>query len=149
MLDGEAATGLPYAASSDAARTAWREQYRSWLTSRLATESPVRVAVVDGPGRLSACALAIVDQRAPSPACPSGKAAWFQSVVTDPRDRGLGLGTAVLEHLASWLRERGVDEAVLQTTAEAEGFYQRAGYLPSGEQLLFRPLHDTKKEHLV
>ncbi|MEU6660865.1 GNAT family N-acetyltransferase [Streptomyces sp. NPDC046821] len=149
LLESDATAGLPYAASSAQERVAWRAQYRTWLAERLGQDGDVRVAVAGGSGRLRACAVAIIDQRAPSPACPGGRAAWFQSVVTDPRDRGLGLGAAVLQHLTAWLRERGVDEAVLQTTAAAAGFYQRAGYLPTGEQLLFKPLENTKEELLA
>ncbi|MFF5984799.1 GNAT family N-acetyltransferase [Streptomyces olindensis] len=156
LLDGDGATGLPYAAADAAQRDAWRTAYRSWLADRLPGGSDdrpavgsapgragtgVRIAVVDGPGRLRACATAVLDQRAPSPACPGGLAGWIQSVVTDPRDRGQGLATAVLDDLTAWLRGRGADEVVLQTTSSAAPFYRRNSFLPTGEDLLHRPLH--------
>jgi GNAT superfamily N-acetyltransferase len=140
LLEDTASADVPYAATSAAERSAWRARYRAWLTERLGRDTAVRVAVVPGPGRLRACATAVIDQRAPSPVCPSGLAGWIQSVVTDPRDRGQGLGAAVLADLTAWLESRGVDEAVLQTTAEAHGFYRRSGFLPTGEDLLYKPL---------
>ncbi|MFE3853498.1 GNAT family N-acetyltransferase [Streptomyces griseorubiginosus] len=133
---------LPYKAGGSAAREAWRRDYRAWLTAQLTEPEGIRVAVVplpDGTG-LAACATAIVDRRAPSPACPSGRAGWLQSVVVDPASRGQGLGARLLEHLHGWLAGQGVDEVLLQTTENATGFYRRLGFASSGEELLFRTL---------
>ncbi|MET9454502.1 GNAT family N-acetyltransferase [Streptomyces canus] len=135
-------TNLPYKAGSPAARESWRRDYRAWLAEQLTHADDLRVAVVplpDGTG-LAACATAIVDRRAPSPACPSGRAGWLQSVVVDPASRGQGLGARLLEHLHGWLAGQGVDEVLLQTTENASGFYQKLGFAPSGEELLFRTL---------
>ncbi|MFJ8957411.1 GNAT family N-acetyltransferase [Streptomyces sp. NPDC102381] len=145
LLEDPSAAGLPYAATGSDQSASWRESYRTWLGERLRGDDTVRIAVVAGPQRLRACATAVIDQRAPSPACPSGRAGWIQSVVSDPRDRGCGLGAAVLDDLTAWLRTRGVDEAVLQTTTGATGFYHRAGFLPTGEDLLFKTLLTTGK----
>jgi GNAT superfamily N-acetyltransferase len=148
LLEGGAAAGLPYAATDAAQSAAWRAAYRSWLSERLGNgpeDTGVRVAVVPGAGRLRACATAVVDRRAPSPACPSGLAGWIQSVVTDPRDRGQGLATAVLEHLLGWLRERGADEVVLRTTPAGASLYLRSGFRPSGEELLFTSLRAAEE----
>jgi GNAT superfamily N-acetyltransferase len=141
LLEDTAAPGLPYVAASAGERSAWRANYRSWLSERLGRDPLVRVAVLPGHDRLQACATAIIDQRAPSVMCPSGRAGWIQSVVTDPEDRGQGLGAAVLADVTTWLKRQGVDEAVLQTTAAAHTFYLRSGFLPTGEDLLHKPLH--------
>ncbi|KUO00140.1 GNAT family N-acetyltransferase [Streptomyces resistomycificus] len=140
LLLEDPASAAPYAAGTPEQSAAWRGRYRAWLADRLGTAADVRVAVVPGPGRLRACATAVVDQRAPSPACPSGRAGWLQSVVTDPRDRGRGLGAAVLDDLARWLQGQGADEIVLQTTPTATEFYRHRGFRPTGEDLLFKPL---------
>lgn len=145
LLEDTATAGVPYTATSAAERSVWRANYRAWLAERLGRDPLLRVAVVPGEGRLRACATAVVDQRAPSPVCPSGLAGWIQSVVTDPRDRGQGLGAAVVADLTSWLERRGADEAVLQTTTAAHGFYRRSGFLPTGEDLLYKPLHPHKE----
>ncbi|WP_217242569.1 GNAT family N-acetyltransferase [Streptomyces sp. AC555_RSS877] len=134
-------SAAPYAVDSPEQSAAWRSLYREWLAARLEGATHVRVAVVTGLDRLSACATAVVDERAPSPACPSGRAGWIQSVVTDPRDRGRGLGAAVLADLTEWLHRQGADEIVLQTTHTAAEFYHRCGFRPTGEDLLFKPLH--------
>ncbi|MEW9516117.1 GNAT family N-acetyltransferase [Streptomyces tubercidicus] len=145
LLEEAPSADLPYAVTSPHQSALWREAYRAWLSEHLCEDGPLSVVVVPGAGRLRACATAVIDQRAPSPACPSGRAGWVQSVVTDPRDRGCGLGTAILDHLTAWLRARGVDEIVLQTTPAAADFYRRAGFLASGEDLLFKPLHIAEK----
>jgi len=141
LLDAPDAN-LPYKAGSSTAREAWRRHYRAWLAEQLTQADDIRVAVIpfpDGTG-LAACATAIVDRRAPSPACPSGRAGWLQSVVVDPAFRGHGLGARLLEHLHGWLAGQGVDEVLLQTTENASGFYRRLGFASSGEELLFRTL---------
>ncbi|MFD3424135.1 GNAT family N-acetyltransferase [Streptomyces decoyicus] len=149
LLEDASSVDLPYAVTSPHQSASWREAYRGWLGKHLCEDGPVSVVVVPGTGRLRACATAVIDQRAPSPACLSGRAGWVQSVVTDPRDRGCGLGTAVLHYLTAWLRARGVDEIVLQTTSAAADFYRRAGFLASGEDLLFKPLRTAGKAPLT
>lgn len=145
LLEDAPSTSLPYAVTSPHQSASWREAYRVWLGKHLRGDGPISVVVVPGEGRLRACATAVIDQRAPSPACLSGRAGWVQSVVTDPRDRGCGLGSAVLDHLTAWLRAQGVDEVVLQTTHAAADFYRRAGFLATGEDLLFKPLDTAGK----
>ncbi|WP_051870256.1 GNAT family N-acetyltransferase [Streptomyces resistomycificus] len=118
LLLEDPASAAPYAAGTPEQSAAWRGRYRAWLADRLGTAADVRVAVVPGPGRLRA----------------------LQSVVTDPRDRGRGLGAAVLDDLARWLQGQGADEIVLQTTPTATEFYRHRGFRPTGEDLLFKPL---------
>ncbi|MEV1077519.1 GNAT family N-acetyltransferase [Streptomyces sp. NPDC050211] len=141
LLDAPDAN-LPYRAGSSAEREAWRRDYRAWLAQELPEADGIRVAVIplsDGTG-LAACATAIVDRRAPSPACPSGRTGWLQSVVVDPVARGKGLGARLLNHLLGWFAGEGVDEVLLQTTENATGFYKRFEFASSGEELLFRTL---------
>ncbi|MCX5207359.1 GNAT family N-acetyltransferase [Streptomyces sp. NBC_00237] len=143
------AAALPYTASTPEARAAWRDGYRTWLTETLAhahRRNDVCVAVAPGPdGRLSACAIAVIDLRPPSPAYPSGRVAWMQTLVTDPRDRGKGLGTAVVDHLFVWAHTRGADVAVMQSASGAVDFHRRAGWLPTGENLYHQPVTAQRK----
>ncbi|MFF0739327.1 GNAT family N-acetyltransferase [Streptomyces sp. NPDC004111] len=143
---GGGSVPLPYTATGAAARAAWRAGYRAWLQEKLPHDAEVCVAVAPGPGRLRACALAVLDQRPPSPAYPSGRAAWMQTLVTDPRDRGQGLGTAVVDHLFDWARARGVDVAVMQSADGAVEFHRRAGWLPTGEGLYYQPVAPGRTE---
>lgn len=137
----------PYRATGPEQERAWQESYRDWLGARLETDGPVLVTVMDdtapapGPGKLVACATAVVDERAPSPACLSGRAGWIQSVVVDPAARGRGLGGVIVDHALTWLKGQGADEVFLQSTARASSLYERAGFAGTGEDLLFKVLN--------
>ncbi|WP_406505981.1 GNAT family N-acetyltransferase [Streptomyces sp. NBC_00212] len=148
LLDGEEdddSAALPYTAATPEARAAWRAGYRAWLARALSDDADVCVAVAPGPGRLSACAIAVIDQRPPSPAYPSGRVVWMQSLVTDPRDRGKGLGTAVIDGLFDWALARGADVAVMQSAEGAVEYHRRAGWLPTGEGLYHQPVTTQRK----
>ncbi|MFE4858814.1 GNAT family N-acetyltransferase [Streptomyces sp. NPDC056670] len=142
---GAGAAALPYTAATPEARAAWRAGYRAWLARTLPHDPDVCVAVAPGPGRLRACAIAVIDRRPPSPAYPSGRVAWMQSLVTDPRDRGHGLGTAVIDHLFDCALTRGADVAVMQSASGAVDFHRRAGWLPTGEGLYHQPVTPNRK----
>lgn len=130
-----------YAARDEAEDKAWKRDYRTWLDRVLtAADDQVYVAVIGEPGELLACAVAVVDQRAPTVRCPSGRSGWVQAVVVDPALRQQGLGGVVMDHVLGWLRRAGADAVALQTTAVGAPLYRKLGFQPSGEELLSRPL---------
>ncbi|MEV0275057.1 GNAT family N-acetyltransferase [Streptomyces sp. NPDC050610] len=135
-----------YAARNEAEDEAWKRDYRAWL-GRVLTEAAdwVHVAVIGEAGGLCACAIAVVDQRAPTVHCPSGRSGWVQTVVVDPALRQQGLGGLVMDHVLGWLRRVGADAVALQTTAVGTPLYRKLGFQPSGEELLSRPLGDDQK----
>ncbi|MEE1789877.1 GNAT family N-acetyltransferase [Streptomyces sp. BE308] len=115
----------------------WKRAYRAWLGRVLAgEEETVHVSVVGGAHALAACAVAVVDQRAPTVRCPSGRSGWVQTVVVDPASRHRGLGARVMDHALGWLRAAGAEAVVLQTTEAGSPLYRRLGFRPSGEELL-------------
>ncbi|WP_052230125.1 GNAT family N-acetyltransferase [Streptomyces sp. CT34] len=134
-------TGAGHYVSPDpAAGRVWRDSYRNWLHTHLETSEQIYVGTIGSPQRLSACAIAVIDNRAPTHAYPNGKVGWVQTVVVDPVRRGEGLGKAVVHHVLDWLSGAGVRESVLQTTPSGTGLYYRLGFQPSGEDLLFKQL---------
>ncbi|MFE9398175.1 GNAT family N-acetyltransferase [Streptomyces flavidovirens] len=156
---GSGGAPAPYRATGPEQERAWRESYRRWLGKWLEADGPVLVVVVSEPAtgcsdpgrrKLLACATAVVDERAPSPACLSGRAGWIQSVVVDPAARGQGLGSEIVRYAVRRLKDQGADEVFLQTTPEANRLYRRAGFAPTGEDLLFKvldtPLDPAAKE---
>lgn len=127
----------PYAARSPQEDAAWRAAYRDWLGRVLTGPADrVQVSVIGPAHRLAACAVAVVDDRAPTAHCLNGLTGWVQSVVVDPQWRRRGLGTRVMRHALDWLRSRGASGAVLQTTPVGAGLYRGLGFLPTGEDLL-------------
>jgi predicted GNAT family N-acyltransferase len=55
-------------------------------------------------------------------------------MATDPAARGRGHGSAVLAELERQARLRGFAEVELHAQLTARRFYERAGYLPVGEE---------------
>ncbi|MEU1287652.1 GNAT family N-acetyltransferase [Kitasatospora sp. NPDC005856] len=135
----------PYAARTPQEDAAWRAAYRSWLVRQLTGPTGrVHVTVIGPAHRLAACAVAVIDDRAPTAHCLNGLTGWVQSVVVDPDRRRSGLGTRVMRHALDWLRSRGVDSAVLQTTPDGAALYRGLGFLPTGEDLLALDLRGTE-----
>ena len=93
-------------------------------------DGSVFVAVVDGdePGRLAACGAGMVHRRIPGPGNPSGRFGYVQSMVTDERHRGRGLGRAVLEALMRRFAELGVVKVDLHATAMGAPLYRSIGF---------------------
>ncbi|MFD7335492.1 GNAT family N-acetyltransferase [Streptomyces violascens] len=130
-----------YAARDEAEDEAWKRDYRAWLGRVLTGDCErVHVAVIGEPEDLCACAIAVVDERAPTVRCPSGRSGWVQTVVVDPALRQQGLGSLVMDHVLDWLRSAGADTAALQTTAVGAPLHQKLGFRPTGEELLSRSL---------
>ncbi|GCB50686.1 GNAT family N-acetyltransferase [Streptomyces sp. NL15-2K] len=129
-------TGV-YVARDPEEDAAWRRAYRAWLGRVLAGPADrVHVTVVGTPETLAACAIAVVDERAPTARCPNGLTGWVQTVVVDPPWRRRGLGARVMDHALGWLRAREVSAVVLQTTEDGAPLYQKLGFAPTGEDLL-------------
>jgi GNAT superfamily N-acetyltransferase len=63
----------------------------------------------------------------------SGLEGWMGPLAVRPDRQGLGVGKAVVQTAADWLRERGVRTVGLETmprTVENIGFYSRLGFIP-------------------
>ncbi|MFI9746145.1 GNAT family N-acetyltransferase [Streptomyces sp. NPDC052494] len=55
--------------------------------------------------------------------------AWLCDVYVDPRARGTGLGTALVEAVRDHLAPRGL-RRILLATADAHGVYEKVGFTP-------------------
>jgi GNAT superfamily N-acetyltransferase len=56
---------------------------------------------------------------------------YVDEMVIDAAHRGRGIGTRILDHLASWARERGCNRIELDSAfhrKEAHAFYERRGF---------------------
>jgi predicted GNAT family N-acyltransferase len=63
-----------------------------------------------------------------------GTSASIGRMAADPSVRGRGHGAAVLDELHRQAVLRGVTEVELHAQVSARGFYERAGYVPIGEE---------------
>ncbi len=61
-----------------------------------------------------------------------GEAGWVGNIAVHPSHRRRGYGTAMTEHVAGWLRDRGARTVLLTATAEGSTVYERAGFVEDG-----------------
>ncbi|RLU94592.1 GNAT family N-acetyltransferase [Streptomyces griseocarneus] len=124
---------------------AWRESYRDWLADVLAPGTQgVHVAVMGDVGALAACAIAVVDRRAPVRGALNGRVGWVQTVVVDPAMRRRGLGRVLMEYVLDWFRANDTWSVTLQTTADGAELYRKLGFRPTGEDSLTLVIPDRR-----
>jgi ribosomal protein S18 acetylase RimI-like enzyme len=127
------------AMGQDTAGEPWRRSAREWFAEHL-RGSDVLVAVVDehGSGPV-ACAMAVLERRAPSPTNPAGLAAHVSQVSTLPERRRRGYARACLTALLAALDDRGVRRTDLFATSDGEALYRGLGFRASPYPALRRP----------
>lgn len=137
LLDG---TSASYSSKTSEDAVRWRVAYRTWLSSRLSESDCVQILVAEHreSSQVLGCATAIIDQRAPTPACLNGLSGWVQSVVVEPQWRNRGIARQLMQHLLRWFANRSVACVALQSTAAAGTLYQAMEFATSDERLLIR-----------
>lgn len=132
-----------YVAKTPDEETAWQESYRKWLL-RVMDEEQDRVLVAvlhtEEDATLMACAIGIIDERAPMNGCLNGRVGWVQTVVVDPQARRRGYGERIMAHVLHWFQTNEVGKVTLQTTPMAKKLYEKLGFEASGEDLLIKEL---------
>jgi ribosomal protein S18 acetylase RimI-like enzyme len=127
------------AMGQDVADPGWRAAAEGWFATRLRGDD-VLVAVVDEPGAGPvACAMAVLEQRAPAPTNPAGLAAHLSQVSTLPAHRRQGYARRCLELLLAALDERGVRRTDLFATGDGAALYASLGFRTSPYPALRRP----------
>lgn len=123
----------------DTSGTQWRAAAVGWFRDRLASgEAIVAVAAPPGFG-VVACAMAVLEQRAPSPTNPAGLAAHVSQVSTLPEHRRHGRARACVTALLAELDRRGVGRTDLFATEDGEALYLDLGFRASPYPALRRP----------
>jgi GNAT superfamily N-acetyltransferase len=132
-----------YAARSATEDQQWQSAYRLWLDKHLRGGARrMCVAVASDPaGSIVACAIGIIDERAPMVGCLNGSMGWVQSVVVAPDWRRKGVGARTMKFLLEWFEQNEIGKIALQTTPAARGLYQQLAFHSSGEDLLIRLSH--------
>jgi GNAT superfamily N-acetyltransferase len=136
LLRSGTAHFAPRNAEEDAA---WQASYRTWLRDHREDDS-VLIAVhpADRAGHLWACAIAVIDTRAPGPGSLDGRAGWAHGLVVDPDQRGRGVGVAVINYALDWLRAKKIGRLWFQASPANQGRYLKLGFTPADEFLLFK-----------
>ena len=113
--------------------TGWQSESLATVAARLGDPAGGFAAfVVDHPersGSLAALAVGTVDYRIGRAGNPHGRVGYVFSVATDPDARRRGYARACMAALVDWLREQGVGQIDLTTSADAEPLYASLGFV--------------------
>ncbi|WP_338884339.1 GNAT family N-acetyltransferase [Xenorhabdus sp. TH1] len=117
----------------------WKEAYKSWLTDYLNSDCDVVifVAVREKDNQLVGCVTGVIDKRAPTIDCINGLCGWIQSMIVQEDMKQKGVATRLMNRLNQWFSEHGVTKLTLQSTCDAEVFYQKLGFHLSNEKTFF------------
>ncbi|AEH49811.1 N-acetyltransferase [Heyndrickxia faecalis] len=131
-----------YVSKSHEEQIAWQESYRKWLFRNIHANEKIVVAVAhyDGESDISACAIGIIDERAPMKGCLNGLVGWVQSVIVHPARRRRGFAESLMKYILDWFKTNDVQKVVLQTTPIAKNLYTKLGFTDSGEELLLKEI---------
>jgi ribosomal protein S18 acetylase RimI-like enzyme len=127
------------AMGQDVTDPVWRRAAREWFERRVAGDDLLVVVADAAGGGPVSCAMAVLEDAAPSPSDPSGRRAHLSSVSTLPDHRGQGLARACVGMLIAELDARGVRRTDLFATSEGEALYRSFGFRTSPYPALRRP----------
>lgn len=107
----------------------WRENFVSHLTKKTEDNSGVVVIVEDNEtGEIVSCGICTILQDVPSPWNVNGQYGFVRSMSTKVTHRGQGFGKLVIDEIKLWAQEVGLTSLRLNTSDDAESFYERAGF---------------------
>ncbi|MVP01867.1 GNAT family N-acetyltransferase [Paenibacillus lutrae] len=131
-----------YVSRTEEDEEAWQSSYRQWLTTHLHGNPNILIAVAGekDSSDSAACAIGIIDERAPMKGCLNGRVGWIQTVVVDPGQRRKGYAESIMQYILNWFHEKEVGKVVLQTTEIAKSLYTKLGFAESGEDLLIKSI---------
>ena len=113
------AFGSKFEAEASASEDSWRQRLTGWTRFAAEVDSQVVGTVGVGDGEFT------------------GSAA-LTSLWVDPRFRGRGLGSALIDAVVDWARERGLSQILLWVTdgnQHAETLYLRNGFVRTGGEI--------------
>ncbi len=93
------------------------------------------VAELPGQGVIGGGAVWL-QERHPWPGFPGGRLPYLMSFYTEPRARGRGIASALVQRALAWCRARGFSSMSLQASAMGRRIYERLGFTASSEHRL-------------
>jgi len=109
----------------------FRHQLRSWLVT-----GQCRGLVLEENGRSVASVLLLLKETLPTPVTPLSVRGYLFNVYTVPSHRRRGLAARLTDSALDLARELGIEIVELHASLEAEGLYQRMGFVPTSEMRL-------------
>ncbi len=116
----------------------FEDRFAAWL----ARESPRRVIwLAEAGGRLVGAMNLTVFERMPRPGRAAARWGYLGNAFVLAAYRNRGIGGQLLAAVLGHAREQGFARVVLSPTERAIPFYQRAGFGPAGELMVWHPPH--------
>lgn len=75
----------------------------------------------------------------PTEMCLSGKTAYIAGMFTLPAYRGKGIASAILSRLVEEAEALGVERVILKPTAQGKSLYERYGFDPWSDAMVYFP----------
>ena len=95
-----------------------------------------RGLVLEEQGRTIASVLMLLKDTMPTPVTPLSVRGYLFNVYTEPTHRRRGLAARLTDAALDLARGLGVEIMELHASLEAEGMYQRMGFVPTSEMRL-------------
>ena len=111
------------------------EAFRSQLRSGLVT-GQCRGLVLEEGGKVVASVILQLREAIPTPLSPLFVRGYLFNLYTEPSHRRRGLAARLTEAAMDLARELGIEIMELHASLEAEGLYQRMGFVPTSEMRL-------------
>ena len=110
---------------------AFRHQLRGWLVT-----GQCRGFVLMDQGLIVASVLMLLKDTLPTPVTPLSVRGYLFNVYTEPLHRRKGLAARLTAAVLDLARDMGIEIMELHASLEAEGMYQRMGFVPTSEMRL-------------
>jgi GNAT superfamily N-acetyltransferase len=110
---------------------AFRQQLRSWLVT-----GQCRGLLLEENGRAIASVLMLLKETLPTPVTPLTVRGYLFNIYTEPAHRRRGLAGRLTDAALKLARDLGIEIMELHASLEAEGLYQRMGFVPTSEMRL-------------
>lgn len=110
---------------------AFRHQLRVWLVT-----GQCRGLVLEDQGRIVSSLLLQLKDTVPTPVTPLSVRGYLFNLYTDPSYRRQGHAARMTDAMLELARGIGVEIMELHSSLEAEGLYQRMGFVPTSEMRL-------------
>lgn len=109
----------------------FRQQLRSWLVT-----GQCRGLVMEENGCAVASLLLLLKDTLPTPVTPLSVRGYLFNIYTEPSHRRKGLAARLTDAALKQARDLGIEIIELHASLEAEGLYQRMGFVPTSEMRL-------------
>lgn len=112
----------------DAATLPWKTHASQWFDRFVNDSATARFPVIEADGEIVAAAIGTLEIGVPNPYCLQGRVVRLANVMTLPKHRGHGYGTALVLDVINWAKGVDADRVDLSSTPEGQRIYEKVGF---------------------